>query len=165
MSLPVIDKDDLLERLFGSRGIGDVMWRRQLSRDSDAMFQLEVSASGGAVVTSFWHVSGMPPDSGTPTEWLAALSRTIVNVQCTCPPRIAAERFVRRVRHPGHLDGARSVADVLASIEALVSVGPFAFGEPVIVDTTRPVVAADVVRDVHARFVRCLTPLAGDDGH
>jgi hypothetical protein len=164
MSLPVIDKDELLERLFASRGIGDVTWRRQLSRDSDAMFQLEVSASSGAVITSFWHVSGMPPDSGTPTEWLATLSRTIVNVQCSCPPLMAAERFVRRARHPGHLDGARSVADVLASIEALVPLGPFAFGEPVIVDTTRTVVGADVVRDVQARFVRCVTRLESDGG-
>src|SRR6185369_1656876 len=59
MNLPVIDKDEILERLFEARGIGDAAWRRQLSREADAVMHDEVSASGGAIVSSFWHVPGM----------------------------------------------------------------------------------------------------------
>jgi glucokinase len=35
LNLPVIDKDDILTRFFESKGIGDVAWRRALSRESD----------------------------------------------------------------------------------------------------------------------------------
>jgi shikimate kinase len=30
LNLPVIDKDDMLERLFEAQGIGDAVWRRRL---------------------------------------------------------------------------------------------------------------------------------------
>jgi predicted kinase len=36
LDLPLIDKDEILESLFDSRGIGDASWRRKLSRESDA---------------------------------------------------------------------------------------------------------------------------------
>ena len=32
LRLPMLDKDELLEALFESRGIGDADWRRRLSR-------------------------------------------------------------------------------------------------------------------------------------
>ena len=70
LDLPVIDKDEILERLFEARGIGDVAWRRTLSRESDTILQHEAVASDGAILTSFWHLLGMPADSGTPTDWL-----------------------------------------------------------------------------------------------
>lgn len=162
MNLPVIDKDAILERLFDSSRTGDSAWRRQLSRESDAILESELSASSGAIVSSFWHLSGMPSDSGTPTEWLANLSRVIVQVRCMCPPEIAARRFMRRTRHPGHLDGTRTAAEVLASIEALVPFGPLLLGEPVVVDTTQPIVAEAILRDVRAGLARCLTRLAAD---
>ena len=164
MNLPVFDKDEILEGLFERNGLGDAAWRRQLSRESDAMLQAHVVASHGAVISSFWHVAGMPPDSGTPTEWLAAISRTIVNVRCECPPQLAADRFVRRVRHPGHLDSLRTTADVLASIEALVPFGSLTLGELVVVDTTRPVDMATVLGDVAAGLRRCLTGLQPQAG-
>src|SRR3954454_1432187 len=74
LGLPVIDKDDILERLFAAKGVGDPEWRRRLSRESDALLQAEASQSTGAVLTSFWRLPGMPPDSATPTEWLLDLS-------------------------------------------------------------------------------------------
>ena len=59
--LPVIDKDDILERLFASKGIGDAAWRRMLSRESDEVLQAEVLASSaGAILVSFWRQAGMP---------------------------------------------------------------------------------------------------------
>jgi adenylate kinase family enzyme len=84
LHLPLIDKDDLLERLFESEGIADAAWRRTLSRESDAILQREALSSNGAVLASFWRLPGMPADSGTPTDWIAALSDQIVNVHCVC---------------------------------------------------------------------------------
>ena len=101
LGLPLIDKDDILERLFEAKGVGDAEWRRRLSRESDALLQTEAGQSTGAVLTSFWRLPGMPPDSGTSTEWLFDLSEIIVTVRCVCPAEIAAERFTRRTRHPG----------------------------------------------------------------
>ena len=70
LNLPLIDKDDILDRLFESKGVGDAAWRRRLSRESDVILQQEASNSSGAVLASLWRLPGMPSDSGTPTEWL-----------------------------------------------------------------------------------------------
>jgi glucokinase len=164
LKLPLFDKDTILEQLFETKGVVDDLLRRQISRESDALLQSAVSSSSGAVVTSFWHVAGMPADSGTPTEWLRLLSRTLVNVHCECPPQLAATRFVQRSRHPGHLDGRRSDAEVLASIQALPMRGYLGVGEPVVIDTTDAVEPGRLLRDVEAAFTRCLTRLAADGG-
>ena len=39
LNLPLIDKDEILDRLFGSKGVGDAKWRRALSRESDVLFR------------------------------------------------------------------------------------------------------------------------------
>ena len=80
LGLPLIDKDDILARLFDSKGVGDAGWRRALSRESDAVLQREALASTGAVLVSFWRLPGMPSDSGTPTDWLDGPSQRVVNV-------------------------------------------------------------------------------------
>jgi cytidylate kinase len=108
LNLPLIDKDDILDRLFESKGIGDARWRRTLSRDSDAILQHEATSSNGAILVSFWRLPGMLSDSGTATDWLQAPSHRLVNIRCACEPEIAASRFLQRRRHPGHLDGASS---------------------------------------------------------
>jgi hypothetical protein len=164
LALKVFDKDEILERLFDARGIGDAEWRRQLSRESDKILETTASSSSGAILTSFWHVAGMPRESGTPTEWLGDLSRTIVNVHCDCPPQVAADRFLQRRRHPGHLDGTRTAAEVVASICALVPTGPLAIGEPVVIDTTNAVVPEALQQLVEAGFARCVKRLATVDG-
>ena len=92
LGLKVIDKDDILEGLFLSKGIGDAAWRRTLSRESDEIFQREAHNSEGAILVSFWHGVGMSPGSGTPTGWLADLSKVFVNLHCECPAELAAER-------------------------------------------------------------------------
>src|SRR6185503_2185997 len=110
LGLQLIDKDDILERLFESKGIGDAAWRRALSRESDTIFQDEAAASPGAVLASMWHLPGMDADSGTPAAWVLELSNLVVNVRCVCAPEVAATRFMRRTRHAGHLDGAATFA-------------------------------------------------------
>jgi hypothetical protein len=64
LDLPLIDKDDILDRLFASKGVGDAAWRRveprerwDLGGSSDA---LRWRHPGGV-----WRVPGMRSDSGT----------------------------------------------------------------------------------------------------
>ena len=93
LDLPLLDKDAILDDLFRLRRTGDAAWRRSLSRESDRLFQSQAAAAEGAVLVSFWHAPGMPPDSGTPASWLRALPAPVVHLRCVCPPRVAAERF------------------------------------------------------------------------
>ena len=136
LNLPLLDKDDILERLFESRGTGDMDWRRTLSRESDALLQREATESQGAVLASFWHLPGMPTNSGTPTRWLSELSAVVVNVRCECPPEIAAARFRQRKRHASHLDVESTHAEVLASLQAHAHLGPLEIGPAIDIDTT-----------------------------
>jgi AAA domain len=155
LSLPVIDKDDILDRLFESNGIGDADWRRKLSRESDAILQRDAkAASDGAVLASFWRLSGMPSDSGTPSEWLPALSTRLVNVHCVCDADIAAERFLRRRRHPGHLDDNASRAVVLADFRNLLTLPPLEIAQRIQVDTSTEPNLDDVIRDVREALER-----------
>ena len=101
----------------------------------------------GAILASFWHVPGMAADSGTPTDWLTALSGALVTVHCECPPSIAAERFLRRTRHAGHLDATRSAADVHAGFAALPS-RPLPGTLHLTIDTTQAVDIGALAREL-----------------
>jgi hypothetical protein len=148
LNLPLIDKDDILDRLFEAKGVGNAAWRRALSRESDAILQHEAIISNGAILASFWHVSGMPSDSGTPTDWLDAPSRHVVNVHCVCEAKVAASRFLQRQRHRGHLDGKSSSAEVLANLQNLNRLPPLDIGQRIDVDTSQEPNLTDVVRAI-----------------
>lgn len=157
LHLPVIDKDDILERLFDSKGTGDAVWRRSLSRESDLIFQREAVSSDGAILVSFWHLPGMPSDSGTPTGWLASLSGRIVNVHCACALEVAADRFLQRSRHPGHRDSERSLPDYLASLRALPPLPLSEIPQQICVDTSLEPNLSELVRDIREAFQRSST--------
>jgi hypothetical protein len=146
LHLPLIDKDDILDRLFESKGIGDATWRRILSRESDKILRSEANSSDGAILASFWRVSGMPADSGTPTEWLA--SHQVVNVHCACELEVAASRFLKRRRHPGHLDGESSSAEILVSLRRLAQLPLLDIGPRIDIDTSGEPDLTDVVRAI-----------------
>ena len=148
LNLPLIDKDDLLEGLFESRGVGDAAWRRQLSREADAVLESQVRASEGAVLVSFWGVAGMSADSGTPLGWLAELSERVVNVRCTCDVETAAKRFWARKRHAGHGDESRSCGEIFESIRANAVLGFPDIGEPVDVDTSEAPELGEVLKKI-----------------
>jgi glucokinase len=155
LNLPVIDKDEILERLFESKGFGKAEQRRALSRESDAILRAEAAASlAGAILVSHWRQSGMPADSGTPTEWLSDLSDRLVQVHCACDPETAAKRFFERRRHPGHLDGARSYAEVLASIRALAGLEPLDVGSRITIDTSQALGLDEIVQEIRNAFER-----------
>jgi Shikimate kinase len=149
LNLPLIDKDDILNRLFASQGVGNAAWRRTLSRESDVILQQEASSSGGAILVSFWRLPGMPADSGSPTDWLDAPSHHVVNVHCSCELEVAASRFLQRRRHPGHLDGESSSADVLSSLRQLTQLPSLDIGPRIDVDTSQEPNLPDVVRAIH----------------
>ncbi len=137
LGLSLLDKDTFLEQLFESKGVGDAEWRRALSRESDLILQTEAETSEGAVLVSHWHLPGMPLDSGTPTNWLSEVSAKIVHVHCECSAEVSAERFVRRKRHPGHLDQERSHAEIQAHIQEVASLGRLKIGPRIDVDTSQ----------------------------
>ena len=148
LNLPLIDKDDILDRLFESKGVGNAAWRRTLSRESDAILQHEATNSNGAILASFWRLPGMPSDSGTPTDWLDTPSHHVINVHCVCDLEVAASRFVNRQRHPGHLDGESSSADVSLSLRKLSQLPPLAIGQRIDVDTSQEPNLTDLVRAI-----------------
>jgi hypothetical protein len=132
--------------------VGDSVWRRALSRESDAILRRDAGSSNGAVLVSFWRQPGMPDDSGTPTDWIAALSSHVINIHCVCRPEEAAARFVLRERHPGHLDRGGSDAEVLVSLRELASLGPIDVGYRIDVDASREPELDAIVSAVRAKF-------------
>jgi glucokinase len=150
LNLPLIDKDDILDRLFEVKGVGNAAWRRTLSRESDEILQHEAMRSNGSILASFWRLPGMPADSGTPTEWLDAPSHHLVNVHCLCDPEVAAARFLQRRRHPGHLDGDLSAAAVVVRLRELAQLPPPDIGPRIDVDTHQEPNLTDVVRVIRA---------------
>lgn len=149
LELPLIDKDEILERLFVEQGTGDAAWRRRLSRESDALLETRArGATPGAVIVSFWHLNGMAADSGTATGWLADLDGSKVHVHCRCPIDAAASRFQSRSRHPGHLDRDRPASALAADLEALARCPLLTFGRAIDIDTASAVDVAALAREI-----------------
>jgi hypothetical protein len=128
LGLPRLDKDDVLEALFDSLGVGDADWRTRLSRSADEVLRRLALQMNGAVLASWWRHPKAAGESGTPVEWLSSLPGKRVEVYCVCEPRIAAERFLGRTRHAGHLDGTKNREDLAAGFERLAAFGPLGVG-------------------------------------
>lgn len=127
LNIPCVDKDNFLESLFDKAGIGDNSWRRGLSIESDTILQKEAAELTNAVLVSHWRPTGIE-GTGTPIKWLDSVFTNILEVFCDCPATVAAERFIRRKRHCGHLDNTRSPNDVLEWMTRLESGYPLNIG-------------------------------------
>lgn len=137
LSLPLLDKDDILESLFESLGVSTPEERSRLSRASDRVLQDAAAKSQGAVLSSFWRRESLSKTAGTPTEWLRELSdAAVVEVLCECPPRLAAERYAGRSRHPSHLDYHKTADELVWQFEQLDALGPLRLGPLLRADTT-----------------------------
>ncbi len=145
-----LDKDEILERLFEIRGVGDRAWRQELSRASDDELIRSVQASDGVVVSSHWRSPGASAASGTAVEWLAELNRPVVEIFCFCDPETAASRFKSRTRHPGHLDASRSSEQLLDQLRRLAEAGPLRVGKLIVVDTRTAPDVEDVAKRIRA---------------
>jgi len=135
LGLPLYDKDEILEGLFETLGTGDGSWRTRLSRSADEVLRRLVLQSQGAVIASWWRHPLSQVPSGTPTAWLSSLSGRLIELHCKCKPATAAERFLSRQRHAGHLDDTKPRAELVASFERFAAHGPLGFGRIVEVDT------------------------------
>ena len=135
----MLDKDEILEALFNSQGVGNAEWRTKLSRAADQRLREQALRSGGAVITSWWRHPLSQVESGTPIDWLSSLPGAVVELHCVCGPQVAAARFLSRQRHAGHLDGLKTRAEVLSSFEQQASLGPLAIGRLVEINTERSV--------------------------
>jgi hypothetical protein len=135
LGLEMLDKDEILEAMFKSRGVGNAQWRTQLSRAADEALQESALRTDNAVVASWWRHPASRVDTGTPVEWLSSLPGVVVELYCVCSPQVAAERFVSRRRHEGHLDHLKTHAELLASFQQQAALGPLGVGRIVKVDT------------------------------
>lgn len=155
LGLPVLDKDAILEALLDSLGCAGPDDRSRLSRASDEVLLRLAGSVRDAVLVSWWHddVVARLGDAGT----------HLVEVFCDCPVEVAAERFVRRRRHPGHLDHLRTADEHLASLRqaAQVGPGPLDVGELVTVATGQPVDPDAVARSVRSAAARLGVDLGG----
>ena len=70
LSISLLDKDDYLEALFETRGVGDASWRQRRSREADVLFRKEAEAKSRIVLVSHWRPKNLDTDSGTPCDWL-----------------------------------------------------------------------------------------------
>jgi hypothetical protein len=139
LGLPLLDKDEILEALLDGLGVGDAEWRNRLSRSADVVLQRLAAQTAGAVLASFWRHPQVTGESGTPSGWISALSGRIVEVHCVCSPAVAAERFLARKRHDGHLDRDKRNDDLVADFVRLAALGPLGIGSLIQVDTGRAV--------------------------
>lgn len=137
-SLPLFDKDELLESLFIDKKPRDANERRDLSRRADELLELAVRGSPQAIVVSWWKHPRSTATTGTPTDWLQNLPGQLVEIYCECSPETAADRFFRRQRHTGHLDARWSYAELLFELSAFALLGPLNVGDLVTVDTSQP---------------------------
>lgn len=141
LGLPLVDKDDFLEALFGEHDVVDAETRSALSRRADDMFIERARASEAAVLVSFWRRDELSSGSGTPTDWFDDLDNVVevVEVHCACDPQVAVERFLSRRRHPGHGDERWDPVVARARFAELAAFGPLGIGRVITVDTAVPV--------------------------
>jgi len=139
LGLEMLDKDEILEALFDTEGVGDVEWRTRLSRAADEILREKAVRSEGAVITSWWRHPLSTIASGTPVEWLSNLPGLLIEVHCVCKPHVATKRFKSRQRHEGHLDQFKPYSDLLTTFEQQAALGPLGVGLLIPVNTERSV--------------------------
>lgn len=134
LSMSLIDKDAILEALFDSLGCPDRDERHRLSRASDEVLYALAQASQAAVVVNWWDHDSAPAR-------LRGIASSVVEVFCDCPVEVAASRFERRSRHPGHHDPCRSPEEMAEGVRRMREAfrGPLGVGELVRVETAGPV--------------------------
>jgi glucokinase len=139
LGLPLIAKDTVKEALFDALGVGDRSWSDRLSTASYAVvFALTKEQAAGAVLDANFKEERHAED-------LLRIDRRPIEVFMTAPPEEIVRRFRDRApeRHPGHLDGERTVGEIREEAER----GPLELGGPLlVVDTSKDVDPDDLVR-------------------
>ena len=154
LSLPLIDKDDILEALFDSMGCENREQRHRLSRASDEVLFRMAASCGPAVLVNWWNHNTAP-------DRLRLIADSVVEVFCDCPIEVAAARFETRQRHPGHLDRLRTPEERAEGIRQLRESyrGPLRLNDSLItVNTGRPVNVDMLLTDVRAALALAIQP-------
>ena len=68
-------------------------------------------------------------------DWLLTSGSKIVEIYCQCSPSIAADRFLNRDRHIGHLDTSRTKAELVREFNELDALGPLNCGTLIEINT------------------------------
>jgi hypothetical protein len=152
LGIPLLDKDVVLESLFERATPTDAEGRSDLSRLADQAFRAQALGTAGGVLVSWWRHPRSAAESGTPTQWLASLPGALVEVHCLCAPLVAAKRFVARTRHPGHLDGQRSRAQLLVQFNEQAVHGPLGIGSLILIRTDEAMNESTLLRQVNHAF-------------
>ena len=152
LGLPLLDKDVVLESLFERITPTDASRRKELSRLADEAFRAQALGAASGVLVSWWRHARSAAESGTPTQWLTSLPGAILEVHCLCAPLVAAKRFVARVRHSGHLDSRRPLAELLVEFNEHAVHGPLGFGSLVEIRTDEAVNKSALLRQISHAF-------------
>jgi cytidylate kinase len=135
LSIPLLDKDDYLEALFESRGVGDSNWRHKLSREADQLFMSDAESKSKAVLVSHWRPKDASVHYGTPSDWLLSTFHDVIEIYCKCSVSVAANRFINRNRHMGHVDQSRSGTEIQAWLNEYAAFLPIGFGRCISVNS------------------------------
>ena len=98
------------------------------------MFIEDAKQNEAVVLVSHWRPKQSGGTSGTPVEWLDDCFSRVVEVYCNCAVDTAVERFVNRVRHPGHQDQLKSSEEIRVKLSDYHSCLPLSLGDLEIVD-------------------------------
>jgi len=137
LGLDCLDKDDFLEALFESEGVGNLAWRPELSTRSNADFKKAAKKISKVVLISHWRPLQNDSCSGTPTDWVVDNYRNVIEVYCHCSVDKSVNRFCSRSRHPGHCDTDRSFQQLTEMFREYAQTLPLQIGKLVRTDTTR----------------------------
>lgn len=141
LGLPVLDKDAILEALFERSPVVSGEHRSALSREADSLMRQQAGSLQQAILVSWWRHPASTESTGTDVGWLRELGTQVIEVHIDCPPDLAAVRFVRRRRHPGHLDGRWDEHTLRDAFARHARLGPLGLG-----------VCIDAAPDVDAGF-------------
>lgn len=153
LSMPLIEKDAILEALFDTLGCDEHNRRQRLSRASDEVLFTLAESMDEAVLVNWWNHDSAPAR-------LRAISPSLVEVFCDGPIEVAAARFMARRRHPGHLDHLRSPEEHQEGILRMRETyrGPLDLGGHIVrLDTSQPL-------DPDAVIVQVKSALPGTQG-
>ncbi len=135
LSIPMLDKDDYLEALFESSGVGDSSWRQKLSREADQLFMSDAEKRNKIVLVSHWRPKEILANYGTPCEWLINTFTDVIEICCDCSVSVAANRFINRVRHMGHVDESRSSVEIESWLSEYAEYLPIGHGRCISVNS------------------------------
>jgi predicted kinase len=145
LGLPLLAKDEIKEALMDSLGRPQTVAESRRLGKAAVLAMLRVArCCPGAVLDSTWFDYALPLARTLPGQ--------IVEVHCIVPVELARARYESRAsqRHAGHLDGARSDAELWGE----PSPRSLGLGPVIEVDTSGPVDIAQLAATLARRLSR-----------